>query len=219
MHSCGLTLEMSTNYPENNELALDTRLLSDFIFELNISRRCVTSYPKGHPLIHASMQKVVSLLAALLEFREEITLGIARDTLIFEQSFLDRKNPVYKDYAKVLFSRGIAALTFEKKLEEEEILRFNEILSLSQENIREKGGIERMVDSASIRHLRVKAIRYDLFRVIEKDQIETEEDDKKSSTVWENFVRHLLDGTIDPSGVHVTGSGRGRPGNFSPNNE
>lgn len=203
MHSCGLALEMSTNYPENNELALDTRLLSDFIFELNISRRCVTSYPKGHPLIHASMQKVVSLLPALLEFREEITLGIARDTLIFEQSFLDRKNPVYKDYAKVLFSRGIATITFARKLEAEEIHRFNEILGLSLENIREKGGVEQMINSASIRHIRVKAIRYDLFRVIEKDQIETEEDDKKSSTVWENFVRHLLDGTIDPLGVYV----------------
>ena len=196
---------MSAHNPENNERALDTRLLSDFIFELNISRRCVTSYPKDHPLIRGSAEKVASLLPALLEFREEITLGIARDTLIFEQSFLDRKNPVYKDYAKVLFSRGIGALTFERKLEAEELLRFNEMLSLSQENIREKGGIEQMIDSAGIRHLRVKGIRYDLFRIIENDQIETEEEDKKSSTIWENFVRHLLDGTLDPSGAHLAG--------------
>jgi len=197
---------MSVNFAKNNESALDTRLLSDFIFELNISRRCVTSYPKGHPLIHASMEKIVSLLPTLLEFREEITLGIARDTLIFEQNFLDRKNPVYKDYAKVLFSRGIATITFVKNLEAEEILRFNEILSLSQENIRERGGIEGMIGSAHIPHLRVKAIRYDLFRVIEKDQITFEADDKKSSTVWEYFVRHLLEGTIDPLGVYVAPS-------------
>jgi hypothetical protein len=193
---------MSAINPEKNECALDTRLLSDFIFELNISRRCVTSYPKGHPLIHASVEKVVSLLPTLLEFREEITLGIARDSLIFEKSFLDRKNPVYKDYAKVLFSRGVVTLTFEKRLEADEILRFNEILGLSQETIREKGGVEGMVDSASIRHIRVKAIRYDLFRVIENDQIETAADDKKSPTIWEDFVQHLLDGTLDPAGVN-----------------
>jgi hypothetical protein len=40
------------------------------------------------------MEKVVSLLPTLLEFREEITLGIARDSLIFGQNFLDRENPV-----------------------------------------------------------------------------------------------------------------------------
>jgi hypothetical protein len=192
---------MSGNNLENNEHALDTRLLSDFIFELNISRRCVTSYPKGHPLIHASVERVVSLLPKLLEFREEINLGVARDSLIFDQSFLDRKNPVYIDYAKALFSRGIVAITFERKLEADELFRFNEILGLSQENIREKGGIERAIDSAGMRHIRVKAIRYDLFRVIESDQIETEADDKKSPAVWEDFVRHLLDGTLDPSGV------------------
>jgi HEAT repeats len=193
---------MSANYPENNKLALDTRLLSDFIFELNISRRCVTSYPKGHPLIRASMEKVVSLLATLLEFREEITLGIARDSLIFEKSFLDRKNPVYRDYAKVLFSRGIVKLTFEKRLEAEEMIRFNEILGFNQETIREKGGLERIIDSACILHIRVKAIRYDLFRVIENDQSENSADDKKSPTIWDDFVQHLLDGTLDPSGVN-----------------
>jgi hypothetical protein len=193
---------MSAINAENNRHALDTRLLSDFIFELNISRRCVTSYPKGHPLIYASVEKVVGLLPTLFEFRDEITLGIARDSLIFEQSFLDRKNPVYKDYAKVLFSRGVVALTFEKRLESEEVLRFNEILGLSPEMIREKGGIERMVDSADIRHIRVKAVRYDLFRVIEDGQIETAAADKKSPPIWEEFVQRLLDGSLDPTGMN-----------------
>jgi hypothetical protein len=55
-----------------------------------------------------------------MEYRGEITLGVARDALIFEQIFLDQKNPVYRDYAKILFSHGIVALTFEKNLEERE---------------------------------------------------------------------------------------------------
>jgi HEAT repeat protein len=194
---------MSENSPQNIDLALDTRLLSDFIFELTISRRCVSSYPKGHPLILASMKRVMNLLAQLLEYRKEITLGVARDSLIFEQKLLDQKNPVYRDYAKILFSHSIAAVTFEKNLEEEELLQFNEILSRNRENIRENGGISQTAHDAGIRHLQVKTVSYDLLRVVENDQIESQGDDKKSSTVWEDFVRHLLDGTLDPSGGQV----------------
>ena len=191
------------DFPENTEAVLDTKILSDFIFELNISRRCVTSYPKGHPIISASVKKVVSLLPKLLEFRDEITLGIARDTLIFGKDFLDRKNPVYQDYAKILFHHGIAALTVDKNLDAEELLRFNETLSQNREKIREEGGIERVVESAGIRHLRLKAIKYGLFRATEDKQIEAPGDGgegEKKSTIWGDFVHALLEGTLDPSG-------------------
>ena len=192
---------MDTQHQENSDPPLDTGLLSDFIFELTISSRCVTSYPNGHPFIKASLEKVMKLIPQLFEFREEINLGIARDTLILDQNFLDKKNPVYKEYAKILFHRNIAALTFEKKIEFEELVHFNEILAMSLEKILEKGGIERIIENAGIKHIRVKAIGYDLFRVIEKDQVKSEGDDNNPSAVWEKFTRYLLDGTLDPSGV------------------
>jgi len=194
---------MDTKHQENSGLPLDTGLLSDFIFELTISSRCVTSYPNGHPFIKASLEKVMKLIPQLFEFREEINLGIARDTLILDHTFLDKKNPVYREYAKILFHRSIAALTFEKKIEFEELVHFNEILAMSPEKIQEKGGIERTIEDANIKHIRVKAIGYDLFRVIEKDQVESEGDDNNPSAVWEKFARYLLDGTLDPSGVRL----------------
>ena len=129
------------DFSKNTEAAVDTKILSDFIFELNISRRCVNSYPKGHPLISTSVKKAVDLLPHLLEFNPEITLGIARDTLVFGKSFLDRKNPVYQDYAKLLFRHGIAALTVEKNLGAEELLRFNEILSQNRQKVRDRKSV------------------------------------------------------------------------------
>ncbi len=194
---------MDTKHQENSALPLDTGLLSDFIFELTICSQCVTSYPNGHPFIKAAIEKVMKLIPRLCEFREEINLGIARDTLIFDQNFLDKKNPVYKKYAKILFHHNIAALTFEKKIGFEELVHFNEILAMSPEKVEEKGGIERVIEDASLKHIRVKAIGFDLFRVIEKDQVESEGDDNNPSAVWEQFARYLLDGTLDPSGVRL----------------
>lgn len=40
--------------------AIDTRLLASLIIELNISRRYFKSYPAGHPVIDASLNKVVA---------------------------------------------------------------------------------------------------------------------------------------------------------------
>ena len=193
-------LEMNTKRQENSSSPLDTGLLSDFIFELTICSRCVTAYPSGHPFIKASLEKATNRIPQLFEFREEITLGVARETLVFDQTLLDKKNPVFKEYAKILFRHNIGALTFEKKIEFEELVHFNEILAMSPEKILEKGGIEQVIEDRKIKHIRVKAIRYDLFRVTEGDQVESE-GDNKSSAVWEEFVRYLLDGTLDPSGV------------------
>lgn len=67
--------------PHQQETAFDSKLLSDFIYELNIARRCGLSYPPGHPRIQASIKKVMNLLAGLHEFREKITLEIARNVI------------------------------------------------------------------------------------------------------------------------------------------
>jgi hypothetical protein len=194
---------MENKHRENSGLPLDTGLLSDFIFELTINSRCVSSYPKDHPFTKASLEKVMKLIPKLFEFREEINLGIARDTLILDQAFLDKKNPVYREYAKILFRHNIVGLTFEQRIEFEELVHFNEILALSPQKILEQGGIERAVENADIRHIRVKAVAYDQFRVTEKEQVEKEGDDKNPSAIWENFARYLLDGTLDPAGVRL----------------
>ena len=108
---------------------------------------------------------------------------------------------------KYYFTMGLQRSRIEKRPEAEELLRFNEILSQNREKIREEGGIERVVESAGIRHLRVKAIEYGLFRATEDDQTRSPYEwrgkDKKNSTIWGDFVRVLLDGTLDPSGERL----------------
>ena len=63
-------------------LNLDTKVLSEFIYALNIARRQILSYPPGHPIINAAAEKLLGLLPRMFEFRSDITIGIARDTLL-----------------------------------------------------------------------------------------------------------------------------------------
>ena len=64
------------------ELPLDTRLLSDAVIELNISRKNVGIYPPGHVQITRSIDQAYAILQKLFEIRSEMTLGIAKDTLL-----------------------------------------------------------------------------------------------------------------------------------------
>ncbi|MBC7963322.1 MAG: hypothetical protein H7Y05_10305, partial [Steroidobacteraceae bacterium] len=58
---------------------IDGKALAGLIAELNICRRNYRSYPKGHPVITASLHKVVSIYAALMTTSKEIVIGVTRD--------------------------------------------------------------------------------------------------------------------------------------------
>ena len=94
------------------ELPLDTLLLSEAVIELNISRKNVGIYPPGHVQITRSIDRAFEILQSLFEVRPEMTLGVAKDTLLVGHDYLDQKNPVYRDFALSLNQQGIAAVTF-----------------------------------------------------------------------------------------------------------
>src|SRR5512145_1796884 len=92
-------------------LDLDTRLLSDFIYALNIARRQVAAYPPGHSMIASAVEKLLALLEKVLEFSREVTLGIARYTLLRDGKHLRPTNPVYRHFAVNLFNARVTSLT------------------------------------------------------------------------------------------------------------
>lgn len=195
-------------------LDLDVKLLSNFIYELNISRRHVTAYPKDHPIIAASLDKALQILDQLLADQTEVTLGIARDTLIVGKGFLDKGNPIYRDLARLLFDHGIAAITFRKHLTRAELHAFNEILSRKREHLHDRGGIERVLLDAGIRQLEVKGIDYSSFHTTDEEQLTAPARElaaKQSPLLWEGFVHGLLEGTLDPGGERMA-----LPGGMNP---
>ncbi len=186
-----------------NDILFDAKLLSDFIYELNISRRIALSYPEGHPMIQEPVKKALGLLAKLMGPRDEITLGVARNTLIFDQNHLDKKNPVYQDYAAALFKLGIIAVTFARNLDEGELLQFNRTLRMRRAEAREKGGIQRVLDEEGVRGIRVQGIEQGLFRTIEEDQIQPPSVPRRKEgkgSIWKSFVEGIMAGTLNPSG-------------------
>jgi hypothetical protein len=186
------------------EVPLDTRLLSEAVIELNISRKNVGIYPSGHAQITKSIDRAYDLLQKLFEIRSEMTLGVAKDTLLVGQDYLDQKNPVYRDFALSMNQQEIAAVTFVNGLTKEELVKFHRILTTKPEDIRVSGGISKVMAEASIPHIRIQVIDYRSFHVTEEQEILRSQGktagEKAGAGLWQDFVTHLSAGTLAGSG-------------------
>lgn len=176
---------------------IDTRLLSDFIYDLNIARRKLALYPENHPQIANSCTIVLNRLKILCEFREEITLGIAPDTLIFEQNWLDETNPVYRDCARFFSTRNVASISFNQALEVDDLIRFNQILSCDRQTLEEEGGLAALVEQDQIKNIVLIPVDYSHFQMGNRSPHHTE---IRSDELWETFLHGLLKDKLDKNG-------------------
>lgn len=181
---------MSVNH-QKEEISLDARLLSDAIIEINILRHKVTIYPKGHPIIEESLNRVFEFLQQLFELRPEITLKVAKDVLIIDESYLDKKNPIYKEFALSLSAKTIAYLTFSQGLTKEELFTFYQYIAKDTEDASPEA-IQEDFKGCTTPHVTVGFVDYSAFSFKEG---ETENGDSEKH-LWEKYVQLLFEGTL-----------------------
>ncbi len=188
-------------------LDLDTKVMSDFIYSMNIARRQVQAYPPGHKVITTAANRLISVLPKLLEFRPEITLGIARDVLLVGGQALDSKNPIYRDFATYLFDAKVASLTINRELTAAGICSFFEILREKPEKVVKRGGLHRILTHAAIKGISAQEIDFRAFHATEVDKVHAPKSqliEDETTIVWKSFVNGLVAGTLDPDGEKLT---------------
>ena len=177
---------------KEEKIPLDARLLSDAIIELNISRRNVSIYPRDHPSVDKSLSRAFEYMQKLFELRPEITLAIARDTLIIDDYYLDKKNPVYREFALNLSRMNIAHVTFTTGLTKDELYEFHRFISgrvdeVSAETVGEK------LRELNLIHIRAGLIDYGAF-LFEEGKTSRE---KPAEQLWERYIYGMLEGTLN----------------------
>jgi hypothetical protein len=186
---------MDNGGTENVSVGLDIGLIATVVRELAGARRNVSSYPKGHPVVVRTCERAAELLARLCADREEITLGVARETLMIGEGSLGTLVPAARNFARTLAHHGIALITFHKGVTAAEIEAFSQILTEKRAKISAEGGIEQIVQGAGIRHLKVCGIQYDAFQVAENAPGGKDDGQRPCcSSLWETFVLSLMQG-------------------------
>ena len=189
--------------PSKKGLDLDTKLMSDFIYSMNIARRQVQAYPTGHKVITVTANRLAKVLPKLFEFRSEITLGIARDTLMVGGQALDDKNPIYRDFATYLFDAKVASLTINRDLTAADICKFFEILRDNPEKVVKRGGLHRILSHAAIQGISAQEIDFRAFHAKEVSKVHAPKSkliEDETTVLWKSFVNGLVAGTLDPDG-------------------
>jgi hypothetical protein len=173
------------------EQPLDTRLLSDAIIELNISRRNVSIYPRGHSSVVRSLDRAFGHLEQLFDLRDEIAIAVAKDTLIVDESYLDRKNAVYRELAASLSGINIACVVFRRGLTHEELYSFQRLLADDSRHIssEERLDVEKEFELSNIS---IIPVDYSAFSFDEGASHSGE----SQKDLWARYVKGLLDGTL-----------------------
>lgn len=175
---------------------LDTEVLHDFIYALNITRRQVLAYPPGHPMVATATERLLTLLPRLLEFRPEVTIGIARNLLLIDGQPLDAANPVYRDLAVTLFDARVASLTVRRELSAAELRSF---LTLLRDD-------SRRLAAAGLSGIEVGLIDYGAFHATEADAVRAPRlaaGGDEPALLWKAFAAGMVEGNLDADGVRA----------------
>jgi len=183
---------------DNNvqKIPLDAKLLSYAIIELNISRRNVAMYPGDHPLVERSLNNAFKFLKQLFDIRSVITLAIARDTLIIDHYQLDKKNPVFTDFARTLSRMNIAFLTLKKGLTKDELYRFHRFITEKAEDLSVQN-LKKVYAKYSVTHVDVGFVDYGKF--VARGYTPAQQSQK--APLWERYIYGLVEGTLQDEAI------------------
>ncbi|NWF76792.1 MAG: HEAT repeat domain-containing protein [Nitrospirae bacterium] len=174
-----------------DKIPLDAKLLSYAIIELNISRRSVGIYPKGHPSVERAINRAFKFLNQLFEIRPRITFAIAKDTIILDEYHLDRKNPVYREFALSLSKMNIAYITFKNGITKDELYNFHSFLTEKTDNLN-VNNLEGVYQKYKLNHIEIGVTDYSKF--LKTDQKIVQQSNNVS--LWERYIYGLLEGKL-----------------------
>jgi hypothetical protein len=202
-HNKKNAIESANALKEGQDAALDIKLLARAIKELNVSRTNTGMYPPDHPQISRGIERAHEIMQKLNASWPTLTLGVTKNGLLLGGEQLDPKSAVFREFATALSSRGIASVTFTSGLSREELVVFNRIATTDPVDIRDAGGVSRIVSKAGLSHIILQALDYRYFHLTEEEEISQASrkvSREKPTDLWNEFVGHLTSGKLASDG-------------------
>jgi HEAT repeat protein len=181
---------------DSEKIPLDAKLLSYAIIELNISRRNVAIYPRDHPSVETSLSNAFKFLKQLFKIRSHITLAVAKDIIIIDKYHLDKKNPVFRDFALTLSRMNIAYITLKNGVTKDELYRFHRFITEKTEDFT-VDSLRQVAGKYNIHHMDIGFVDYRKFATGDFKSVKQ----TQSVPLWERYIYGLLEGTLEEEEV------------------
>ncbi len=167
-----------------------SRKLADFLVEFSIALHKRSIYPAGHPYLHSSSDRFAGRVAMLLESRESVTIGVARDRLVIESATTDPANALLRELSHRLHRHQIASLSFSHGATLDEIEGL--LSAISGDPDRADGPLGRRLGAAAWEHIQLHAAGYD--RLALEDGAGDGEHDPERHDFWLSLAQAAVAG-------------------------
>lgn len=134
----------------------------------------VEMFSADHPMGKKGVDTAYELLAQMLERRgEPVVISVAGKTIVLDGMSLEERNPLVNKLAAKLDDVHVSSLVFDPGVTAEEFHAFYSILGKGPKVVNAEGGLEKMMEEASIQRIRMEEISYVMVgedqKVVSKD--------------------------------------------------
>jgi hypothetical protein len=182
------TLQEAADNPAGDTAAAVAKVVTD----LHIARRNLSIYPPTHEQAKQSVQKAYAGLVEVLEHCKSFTLAVMKDGLVLDGTLLPANQQIQKEFAQILKQYQVAALTFEKDLDESELIRFLLLLGADREEVNDQGGIEAAAEACNLSRIGLTAVDYSKLQLTEELEIQRSDVKDRQPSIWQQFVSQIV---------------------------
>jgi hypothetical protein len=173
-----------------------SRELMELLIELGTGLQKRAMYPEGHPMLLATVDRLLARLAALLGDRPTLAIGVARSQLLVDGTATDPHHLLCRELAGRLHRHRIASLRIDRAVTSAELDRL--LARLAGEPGR---GLRPLGLSASDAdewpHVALQPTGYDRLSLRSDDEESTAEARSGGELLWLELARQALDGAPD----------------------
>jgi HEAT repeat protein len=163
--------------------------VAQFVIDLSIAVKQHLIYGADHPVARANRRKLDAKLAEAFRFNRRLQLYFAGGTILCEGHYLDRKNPIYRQFAGMISGVGIAGLAFCEEISEGELDRLIDAISGVRSEHLAPAAARARLEAARGEHLDIDFLR-DMISYREAATV-TAPAGADALALWQGFLRDL----------------------------
>lgn len=120
---------MSAGEPRGATVSPFLNAVAEFLIDFSTALKQDAVYGSNHPIARHHRERLLAKMQAAFRLNARIHLHFAGETILCQDHFLDRRNPIYRQLAKSISSLGIAGISFDQGLGAPELAAFLALLN------------------------------------------------------------------------------------------
>lgn len=191
--------------PETDrEVPLEVARIGELVRRLCVTKANLGLYSFEHSVTQDNLRKAWEYLGEILSDRQEVSLDIFKNTILFEGLPIEERNPMVERLARDFRNLRVRGISFRRGLALKEIAIFFKMMTLPREKLEEHGGAGALLRELGVELIRINQARYVR---IEDDQkvvnvalqasgeagTETEAKQELLGQLWEALMKQQVD--------------------------